>query len=175
MTSPQRQHSAEVALFRSKVVEDPSGCWLWRGQRDSYGHHRGRPAHRASWELHHGPIAEGLVILHGCDVKGCVNPAHLRPGTTQENAADRKRAAERAAMPRPKVGGFKSDPNAPRTIGIQLRVNAYERALLYFLRGTGEHTSISKAVLELVVREAKERAAAMGVLRVVEGQADHGD
>jgi hypothetical protein len=90
------ERSPALEAFLAHVVVDVSGCWLWRGERSRYGTYDGRAAHRASWELHQGKaIAPGLVVLHGCDVKGCVNPAHLRPGTARENARDAARAAER--------------------------------------------------------------------------------
>lgn len=44
--------------------------------------------HRLSWTLTRGPIPDGLWILHQCDVKLCVNPAHLRPGTPSDNTGD---------------------------------------------------------------------------------------
>ena len=65
-------------------------CWLYTGplRGKGYGMFNQKPAHRYSWELHHGPIPEGLFVCHKCDVKTCVNPAHLFLGTNQDNMRD---------------------------------------------------------------------------------------
>jgi hypothetical protein len=44
--------------------------------------------HRVSWEVHIGPIPDGMCILHRCDVPRCVNPDHLFVGTKADNTAD---------------------------------------------------------------------------------------
>lgn len=60
---------------------------------NGYGriHHKGRTmyAHRIAWELGAGePLPKGAFVLHSCDNRRCVNPAHLRSGTFQDNMDD---------------------------------------------------------------------------------------
>jgi hypothetical protein len=84
--------------FLSKVTPEPNtGCWLWTGALAGGGYgYLGRggqgagnvQAHRASWEIHNGPIPDGLWVLHRCDNRQCVSPAHLFLGTQSDNMRD---------------------------------------------------------------------------------------
>lgn len=47
-----------------------------------------RYAHRIAWETAHGPIPEGMVVMHACDNPPCVNVEHLHLGTQADNIAD---------------------------------------------------------------------------------------
>lgn len=84
--------------FWNKVQKTDS-CWNWTGAT-TYGYGvmgRGRSdegimrAHRFSWELHIGPIPNGLWVLHHCDNPSCVNPEHLFLGTQTDNMQDASR------------------------------------------------------------------------------------
>ena len=80
-----------------KVAPDPNtGCYHWtgawegngRGKRLSYGMLGKKRAHRLSFESSFGPIPEGMLVRHKCDIPCCVNPDHLELGTSQDNVDD---------------------------------------------------------------------------------------
>ena len=64
-----------------------AGCWEWQGtiDRHGYGRIRSSLAHRRSYALFVGPIAESLTVDHLCRNRRCVNPAHLEPVSKREN------------------------------------------------------------------------------------------
>lgn len=82
-------------VFWSRV-EKTEDCWNWKGaiQRDGYGHFKSADktvsSHRYAYEQMVGPIASGMDLLHSCDNRRCVNPAHLRQGTHGENMLEAK-------------------------------------------------------------------------------------
>ena len=73
---------------------DSNGCWLWQKSlkgkgyaqvtdpktgRQDYGHH-------VTWRMFNKRrIPKGYILRHSCDVRRCINPMHIIPGTYSQN------------------------------------------------------------------------------------------
>jgi len=76
------------------IIRIPGGCWLWTGATvmgyavSSISHSRQVRLHRWMWERENGPIPDGFLVCHRCDVRNCINPQHLFLGTNTDNLRD---------------------------------------------------------------------------------------
>lgn len=84
-------------------VNTDGECWTWTAAtgRGGYGvlraNNKQQRAHRYSYELHYGPVPNGLWVLHRCDNPPCVRPDHLFLGTVRDNVADMDAKGRRVA------------------------------------------------------------------------------
>jgi|JI9StandDraft_1071089.scaffolds.fasta_scaffold50948_3 hypothetical protein len=91
--------SKTTERFWAKVdIRNQEDCWPWLGslnRPNGYGCFRilgkTKGAHRVSFEMRFGEIANGLFVMHTCDNPPCVNPNHLILGTNHDNVLDRMR------------------------------------------------------------------------------------
>ena len=140
--------------FWEKV--DKSGdCWEWAAGKVTRGYGafsaNGKQigAHRFSYELAFGPIEKyGMHVCHHCDNPGCVNPAHLFLGTSQENSDDCKRKGRHSHA----GGGTRGEesPNAKLTEKqvIEIRRDYNDGSSLVFL---AEKNSVSQSAIYGIV------------------------
>lgn len=110
---PRARLSLEERFWRNIRKAGSAECWGWIGKSRLSGYGfiglGGRSAgkalaHRVSWEIHNGQIPSGFgyhgaVIMHKCDNRLCVNPAHLTLGTQKENVLDMDMKGRRVSNP----------------------------------------------------------------------------
>jgi hypothetical protein len=81
-------------------VQKTARHWFWTGAISGSGYgnirvgSRFQGAHVVAWELLHGPVPDGLFVLHKCDIRHCVRCLFL--GTAQDNSDDMVRKGRSA-------------------------------------------------------------------------------
>jgi hypothetical protein len=84
----------DVVKLLSRHTKDENGCWTWTGYKNQIWYGRARyfgdlvGVHRISWMHHHGEIPDGMLVMHKCDNRLCINPEHLQLGTHGDNNRD---------------------------------------------------------------------------------------
>ena len=99
---PRKRVPLSSKLEANTLRLPESGCWIWLSTLHPGGYGRvcaGKTpffAHRVSYELKYGAIPAGMMALHHCDVRCCVNPDHIFVGTQQDNMTDKVRKNRQA-------------------------------------------------------------------------------
>jgi len=140
-------HSLTLRLERDAIPEPNSGCLLWTGATQSNGYGRAQwgargksyLVHRLAWQAANGPIPEGKVVCHKCDVRSCINPAHLFVGTQSDNIKD---MYDKGRVPRfrgqvPRRG--EAGTAAKLTAEIVMRIRSDGRSAREWATETGVH------------------------------------
>lgn len=140
----KRFKSDAERILRYTVTD--KGCWEWTGatKLGGYGHiapYKGSTsAHRASYMFHKGEIPAGMLVLHDCDNRLCINPEHLRLGDHTDNQNDAYRRGRR-----PLFAGSKST-NAKITEQKALAIFSDSRTQQVVADEYGISTSLVSAI-----------------------------
>lgn len=132
----------------------PSECWLWTGHRNNMGYgligvgnlidktKTMALVHRVSWEIHNGPISDGLWVLHRCDTPLCVNPSHLFLGTHLDNMRDQAAKGRRPSGE--SAHGAKLTDDDVRAIRVALSVGNEKQSVV------GQRFGVSQSVISQI-------------------------
>lgn len=120
----------DIERFNAKT--EPCGdCLRWTGriQPNGYGQFRlnGKTqyAHRASYILFNGALSKCDVVMHSCDNRWCVNPAHLSVGTQRDNLIDMTVKGRHAGItiPNDKIEEIRNDSRSSYAIAREWGVH----------------------------------------------------
>jgi hypothetical protein len=114
---------------------DTDDCILWTGAtRSGYGRMRfnGSPAnvHRITFLLFVGEIPDGLMVLHRCPNRACINHKHLYAGTQFDNMQQMVKDGRHYKLARyepkldwDKVDAIRADNRSQDAIALDLGVS----------------------------------------------------
>jgi len=84
----------DLSKIFDHVRKDENDCWLWLNGYNSAGYgvvwdgKKQQLAHRISYVQCIGSLNKNLYVLHRCDNRRCINPAHLFVGSHKQNMED---------------------------------------------------------------------------------------
>ena len=100
-------------LEANSIPVPECGCHIWTAGLFSVGYgcimirRKSYLAHRIAWEQVHGPIPEGMCVLHRCDTRPCINVDHLFLGTKMDNVIDMDNKGRRKSARGTAIGAAK--------------------------------------------------------------------
>ena len=144
----------QITLWlKSQTVESESGCWLWAGAKHGAGYPSvtkkigGGYGHRAMHEAAISPIPEKMYVLHTCDNRLCINPAHLFLGSHFDNIKDMH------SKNRQRGGSLPNEKNPScKFTDFQIQTMRRHRALGFSLSKLQQQFGISESQLLRVLR-----------------------
>ena len=122
----------------SKIEVDENGCWIFKGALMGTGYPfiwkgtKNVAGHREAYRIFIGPLGDGDVVCHRCDVRNCINPSHLFKGDRAINNQDmrdkrRHRFGERsplAKLSEESIFKIKKDKRSNSALAREYGVNA---------------------------------------------------
>jgi hypothetical protein len=111
-----------VLNLLGRCKRSPTGCLLWLGAVNTNGYGVVRSlgenllVHRVSYAMAKGPIPEGRLVIHSCNVRNCVEPDHLSAADHRANAtppscaAGRRPSSPPVASSRPAAAPGRASP-----------------------------------------------------------------
>lgn len=139
MTAKIKPTNAQVKTYIATryTINPVTGCWNWNLAVDRNGYPymsqyvekksvKFGQLHRLVYKAYNGKILKSTpVIRHTCNNRGCINPAHLICGTTQQNVHDAI-AANTHISSQTKGGSVRRRFNDHQRADIRTRIAAGE-------------------------------------------------
>lgn len=152
----KRQRRPFSASYFWERMEQSGDCLLWTRSRtkDGYGQvwYEGKvwKASRVAWLLTHGPIPDGVRVLHNCpggDNPACCNPDHLFLGSQSDNVRDMMAKGRNASTPR-----GAANPNTHLTDDDVRAIRALYSSGEYAYAGLAAAFSVGQSTIARIVK-----------------------
>jgi len=144
--------------FYANADTSVDGCWIWKGQINDRGYGiffangKDKKAHRVSYEMHVGPIPEGLMVCHSCDNRPCVRPSHLFAGTAKDNSQDMARKGRSAKGGYCRMPGNKNPASKINYDDVQEIRRLYESAYEPTQKDLADQFGISQSQINRIIK-----------------------